>query len=609
MKTRWLELFVLFLCMILFAGCRQTVFESGVKGEKHPWTNEAFLNSPENFHFAIVADRTGGIRPGVFKKAAEKIDLLRPEFVMSVGDLVTGYTKDQSVLKSQWSEFRGIVDDIDMPFFFVPGNHDITNAVMAKAWQDMFGPAYYYFIYKNVLFICLNTQETPDYIYNSPGRHLSEKQIKWAVDVLRKYKDVSWTFVFMHQPLWVYEEDRQISNGSLLKGKRTGFKIIQEALRGRNCTVFAGHFHQYTKYVRNGQEYFTLGTTGGGTNHNINDGMLDHIVWVAMTSDGPVISQLLLDGIRDENLLTETMMKKNIVKRRFIDNIQAEYDGSRGDIQFRFRNLFKNDLKYDIKLEGEGWNFSPASISGTLASGKCAEKLVKAVKKSDKAEPHPECFASFTTDKDYKFRHDFGRQLFPPVFKSHQTDIPPVIDGKLDDKVWKRLTPYTNFRAKPDGRDVAAKTEAYLCYDKDNFYIAVQCFEPVPGDIIAKVKKHDGSVWKDDSIELFLDTNNDMKTYFQLVVNPAGVTCDVRNKKRSFEFNCPVAASQDGKSWVFEAAIPWKKLDMTTPIAGSRIRGAIVRNRVKSKESQQLPPLFGSNHQPKMFGAIFLDNK
>jgi len=47
-----------------------------------------------NFQFAIVTDRTGGHRPGVFMEGIHKLNLLQPEFVMSVGDLIEGYTED-----------------------------------------------------------------------------------------------------------------------------------------------------------------------------------------------------------------------------------------------------------------------------------------------------------------------------------------------------------------------------------------------------------------------------------------------------------------------------------------------------------------------------------
>ena len=57
----------------------------------NPWNHLELNNDPDHFQFAIVSDRAGGHRPGVFMDAVNKLNLLQPEFVMSVGDLIEGY--------------------------------------------------------------------------------------------------------------------------------------------------------------------------------------------------------------------------------------------------------------------------------------------------------------------------------------------------------------------------------------------------------------------------------------------------------------------------------------------------------------------------------------
>ena len=54
---------------------------------KNPWTGLTPNAAPDGFQFAVVADRTGGHRKGVFSKAVKQVNLLQPEFVLSVGDL------------------------------------------------------------------------------------------------------------------------------------------------------------------------------------------------------------------------------------------------------------------------------------------------------------------------------------------------------------------------------------------------------------------------------------------------------------------------------------------------------------------------------------------
>ena len=261
----------------------------------NPWTHLDLRNDPDHFQFAIVTDRTGGHREGVFADAMGKLNLLQPEFVMSVGDLIEGYTEDRETLDAEWDEFDGFVDALDMPFFYLAGNHDISNEVMAEVWAERFGRAYYSFVYRDVLFVGLNSED------GEPG-NVGPGQRDWLAGVLGEHRDVRWTLVFVHKPLWNY-----VDGGEL---RDTGWAEVEELLRGRRHTVFAGHFHRYTKHVRNDSRYFVLATTGGGSSlAGPLYGQFDHVVWVTMTDDGPRIANLMLDGIWDEDIRTEEMAR------------------------------------------------------------------------------------------------------------------------------------------------------------------------------------------------------------------------------------------------------------------------------------------------------------
>ncbi len=129
--------------LIIFAGCTSKKdFKTDVDTVKKPWTNLDFYNDPSNFQFAIVADRTGGNRRGVFEVGVEKLNLVMPEFVICVGDLIQGYTTDTAIIAQQWDEVNQIISNLKMPFFYLPGNHDITNKVMEKEWEKRYGRRY-----------------------------------------------------------------------------------------------------------------------------------------------------------------------------------------------------------------------------------------------------------------------------------------------------------------------------------------------------------------------------------------------------------------------------------------------------------------------------------
>jgi hypothetical protein len=255
--------------------------------KRNPVTHLDFNNNPADFQFAIVSDRTGGHRARIFSQAVEKLNLLQPEFVICVGDLIEGYTTDRSRLAREWREFQGYASKLQMPFFYVPGNHDLANKVQQEVWKDRFGRTYYEFLYRDVLFVVLDSEAPPVADY---GR-LDGEQLAWLKKVLADNKEERWTLVFLHKPMW----DAPKVDPS--------WREVEKLLAGRRHTVFAGHIHVYRKYARNGANYYTLATTGGASRiRGVQYGEFDHIVWVTMKKDGPVLANLMLDGILREDL-------------------------------------------------------------------------------------------------------------------------------------------------------------------------------------------------------------------------------------------------------------------------------------------------------------------
>ncbi len=279
--------------------------------DKVPWTGTAPLRADDEFDFVVVTDRTGDHRDGVFEEEMPpKVNLVRPEFVVSVGDLIEGYTDDRAQLSKEWDEIETAVGKLAMPFFYVPGNHDMSNAVMAEVWQSRFGPSYYHFTYKGVLFLALNSElfglvhdpKTP-----LPGPWKQAEQMEYVERVLRENANARWTFVLVHQPLWdVPKVQAQGSAAPPMPQINADWLKVEELLGDRPYTVFAGHYHRYTLHTRNDRQFITLATTGGGSElRGTPFGEFDHVAHVTLTKDGPVIANLRLDGILPSDVVTE----------------------------------------------------------------------------------------------------------------------------------------------------------------------------------------------------------------------------------------------------------------------------------------------------------------
>lgn len=253
--------------------------------KKHPWTSLKVNHSPDQFQFAVIADRTGGERERVFSRAIAQINLLQPHFVMSVGDLIEGFDTNPGNIKGMWNEFDGFVKKLEMPFFYVPGNHDLCNQVQMDIWKARYGKRTYHFVYKNVLFLCINMEDMNSGVISKDDQNEVQK-------ILQAENKVRWTFVFTHRPVW--------NQNNLAK---IGWAAVEKALAGRNYTVFVGHVHSYRLYERNGMQYYQLATTAG---ESLVRGMdfreFDHIAWVTMKNDKPVVAQVMLNGITGGDL-------------------------------------------------------------------------------------------------------------------------------------------------------------------------------------------------------------------------------------------------------------------------------------------------------------------
>lgn len=269
------------------------------EGEKNPWTHLKPPVSNDQFQFAIVSDRTGGHRANIFAKAVQQLNLLQPEFVMSVGDLVEGYKTNEEAITKEWDEFDSYAKKLEMPFFYVPGNHDMTNTKLVEFWGGRFGKSYYHFVYKNTLFLSINSED-------GKASKVSEKQAEAVKKALDENKGVAWTMIFLHKPLWA-EKDPEAN----------GWLAVEKLLEGRKYTVFCGHVHRYQKYVRNGMNYYQLATTGGGSKlRGPEYGEFDHLTWITMKPDGPLIANILMDGILPENLQLPAVSEPGTVVKK-----------------------------------------------------------------------------------------------------------------------------------------------------------------------------------------------------------------------------------------------------------------------------------------------------
>ncbi len=141
----------------------------------------------------------------------------------------------------------------------------------------------------------------------------------------------------------------------------------------------------------------------------------------------------------------------------------------------------------------------------------------------------------------------------------------PVIDGKLDDEVWKTAPVLKDFIQTSPGDNIPASkpTEVMLGYDEKNFYIAFKCFDE-KDKIRATVAKRD-NVFNEDNVRVWLDTYNDRRRAYVLGFNPLGIQQDgIYTEGQGADFSVDIVMESKGViedwGWSVEVKIPFKSL-------------------------------------------------
>jgi len=292
--------------------------------------------------------------------------------------------------------------------------------------------------------------------------------------------------------------------------------------------------------------------------------------------------------------------------------IEVPANGGQTVIDVSLRNFLSEDVTVTIKPvmgAASRWRIEPEVQEALLKAGGRVQpnRFVATVPSREQVYPAPE------------FSITFARAGFEPITTIVRPPVkafvlgqcpaaanPPVIDGKLDDDAWQSSPVFSKFVTADASSPTKFATEVRSSHDRENLYLSFRCHEPNLAGLVINVNDRDGDVWLDDSVEIFLDTNLDRKTYLHLVFNPEAVASDGIGFSRAWNGLFAAKAGRETEVWTLEVAVPWATLQMEPPTPGQRIGFEVVRNRAQSGERTQWSPTYGGNHLPQQYGTLII---
>ena len=571
-----------------------------------------YSNKPASIRIVILGDRTGRPDDSLFLATIREASRLKPDLIVSAGDLIDGYQEDERIHEAaaEWERVLKMLRSAfgDIPLFVTAGNHDVWSERSEALFEETLGhPVNHSFNVGPVRFIMFDSSRT-----RNEGE-VEEEDLDWLVRELGEARGSDQRVVMTHVPMWAIDG-----------GGAYGSPLHDVLIAGNANWVITGHWHHAMSDQRDGIKYRIIGPTGTLPHRpgHPESGNVVQFGFMTLSPEGVEFSLIPSGSILSSTAFPyEYNQLEWKIQERALRVEGFELSGyppvPKGVATLYLENVTDEEIVGPMIIRnGEaGWRVRPNRFDLRLGPGQIGEYRVRyGIPPGGALFPGPtaEVSVPWIGGGSYRLKKELR-----PILKARlpRMEREPVVDGLLEESLWKsalRLWPLH----VTEGAEGEIKSDVRVAMAGGKLWVGFHIEDPdMGGQYLGKGELLD-DYGQEDMAAVFIDLNPEDPVYGRVVIGASGRAAGHLFGQKSKQGPNRISLVEgenyqvvrDGKSWRVELALAPQHVGFTgdgeARVSPIGFNAGVVRARNRMLTRAMWQP-FGENDEPS-FGKLVL---